>query len=290
MYMYSYDNTVKHGIVVLSYNIIMTMIIGRVVLPLHVNPREGWKGGKYLGTGNEKLQEELNQERVMRKSIIRTRNGFNSAVSDYPTGKMADIIDYPTVLSEVQSVNQEIDRKFQLEMDRQLAIRNNVGRSGSTISQGACDDSVQENELTIRFSESQHSQDSGHHVSHHSGHAHHSHHSGHSGHHSSHSGHHSGHHHSSHSHPHSTDATNHEKSATESLSIEKLDISKVTMISNTQEEEMSGSGGSGSGGSRSRGEEESLDGGSQFSEDDSWQDDQSVGSTISQQELKVCTV
>ena len=80
----------------------MYVYIGRAVLPLHINPREGWRGGKLLGQGDSRLQAELNQEKVLRLSIIRTRDGFKQAVSDYPSGKLADIIDYESALLEYQ--------------------------------------------------------------------------------------------------------------------------------------------------------------------------------------------
>jgi len=104
----------------------MDVTRGRAVLPLHINPRQGWRGGKYLGQGSDSLQEELNAERVLRKSIIRTRDGFSHRVADFPNGKQTDIIDYDEVLGEFHSANNERERIFQLEAAAELEHDNRL--------------------------------------------------------------------------------------------------------------------------------------------------------------------
>lgn len=64
------------------------------ILPLDINIRSGWRAD-LDGQTSTRLLEELAQEKVIRKSTIRTRDkGYSARVSDYPSGKEVVTFDY----------------------------------------------------------------------------------------------------------------------------------------------------------------------------------------------------
>ena len=61
------------------------------MLPLTVNPRDGWKAG-LKGAFNTALAQELMTKEALAKTMLRSRDGLylNTGVTDTPTGKLGD--------------------------------------------------------------------------------------------------------------------------------------------------------------------------------------------------------